>query len=247
VDGFGGSLVGQTPSNCVRTGRPAPEFYDEMADFAAAAARRYEEIAAIEVWNEPNLGKYWGGTPEPDLYAEMFKTVEEALGRADPRLPVLFGTLGPHAESDENTVAAAAFLQQGYDLGAVQQSDGISTHPYPGSLPGEDHAAGVAKRLGDLWEVMMLERDTERPLWITETGVSTVGDRGFSGEEQAQALIAIYDLIRRVPQVQTLIYHRFRDADGDNVLEPGYGSVDRDLSPKPAYCAIGATRGLTVC
>jgi hypothetical protein len=232
---------------CDKKDKPTPQHYDEMGDFAAAAARRYPQIAAFEVWNEPNLGKYWGGTPEPDLYAEMFKAVEAAVEKADPGLPVLFGTLGPHAESDENTVAAAEFLAQGYDLGAVQKSDGISTHPYPGSAPGEDHAEGVRKRLGDLWEVMSLEGDADRPLWITETGVSTVGDRAFSGEEQAQALVAIYDLIRRVPQVKVLVFHRFRDAVGDNDMEPGYGSVDATGAPKPAYCALGATRGLSVC
>ncbi|HEX6116818.1 MAG TPA: hypothetical protein VFY99_06930 [Solirubrobacterales bacterium] len=237
----------ENPSDCRNKARPATEFYDEMGDFAAAAVKRYPLIGALEVFNEPNAGKYWGGQPEPDLYADMFKTVEEAVEKADPGVPVLFGSLSPHAESDATTVSAAEFLAQGYDLGAVQQSDGISTHPYPGTGPGEDVVQPFSKRLGDLWEVMLLERDTERPLWITEVGVSTFGDRAFSPEEQAQALVQIYDTVRRIAQVKTLIFHRFRDAQGDNEYEPGYGSVDKDGTAKPAYCAIGATRGLTVC
>jgi hypothetical protein len=235
------------PSNCQNKTRPSPQFYDELGDFAAAAVRRYPLLGGIEVWNEPNAGKYWGGQPEPDLYAEMFKTVQEKIERVDPDMPVLFGSLSPHAESDPSTVAAAEFLAQGYDLGAVQRSDGISTHPYPGTGPGEDPVQPFSKRLGDLWEVMLLERDTERPLWITEVGVSTFGARAVSPEEQAQALVQIYDAVRRIPQVKTLIFHRFRDAQGDNEFEPGYGSVDKDGRAKPAYCAIGATRGVTVC
>ena len=237
----------ENPSNCQNKTRPSPQFYDEMGDFAAAAVKRYPLLGGIEVWNEPNAGKYWGGQPEPDLYADMFKTVQEKIEKADPDMPVLFGALSPHAESDPSTVAAAEFLAQGYDLGAVQKSDGISTHPYPGTGPGEDPVQPFTKRLGDLWEVMLLERDTERPLWITEVGVSTFGTRAFSPDEQAQVLAQIYDTARRIPQIKTLIYHRFRDAQGDNEFEPGYGSVDNGGNPKPAYCAIGATRGLTVC
>ena len=226
---------------------PTSEFYDEMGDFAAAAVRRYPQTAAIEVWNEPNIQKYWGSVPEPDLYAEMFKKVQAAVEDANRDMPVLFGSLSPHAESDDNTVAAAEFLAQGYDLGAVQRSDAIATHPYPGTFPTEDHAEGVRKRLGDLYEVMLLEDDASRPLWITETGVSTFGDRAFTGDEQATALVAIYDVIRRIPQVPVLIFHRFRDDQGDNEFELGYGSVNNAGMPKPAYCAVGATRGLTVC
>jgi hypothetical protein len=109
---------------CRTAGRPAAEHYDEMAKFAAALARRYPNIAAFEVLNEPNIGKYWGGIPEPDLYAKLFIEVEKAVQEADPDLPVLFGSMSPHAEADENTVPAAEFLAQGYDLGAVQRSDG---------------------------------------------------------------------------------------------------------------------------
>lgn len=235
------------PNDCKNAMRPSPEFYDEMGEFAAAAVRRYPGIGAMEVWNEPNAGKYWGGRAEPDLYAAMFNTVRDAIKQADPGLPVLFGSLSPHATSEDNTVSAAEFLQHGYDKGAVQRADGISTHPYPGTAPGEDSGVAVSKRLGDLWAVMQRERDTGRPLWITETGVSTYGEGAFTPEQQAEALVQIYDVVRRIPQVKTLLFHRFRDSVGDNAFEPGYGSVDQGGNPKPAYCALGATRGLSVC
>jgi hypothetical protein len=85
----------------------------------------------------------------------------------------------------------------------------------------------------------------KRPLVITETGVSTLD--GYSPEQQADSLVRIYNLVRRIPMVEMLIFHRFRDAQGDNALEPGYGSVENNGTPKPAYCAVGATRGFTVC
>ena len=232
---------------CRQPGRPAPEHYDDMARFAAAVARHFPDIGAFEVLNEPNTAKYWGGIPEPDLYAELFIEVEKEVEKADPGLPVLFGSTSPHAEADADTVPAAEFVAQGYDKGAVQKSDGLALHPYPGTRPGESVAQGVAKRLGDIWEVMSLERDADRPMWITETGVSTHGDGAYSPAEQADALVEIYNTVRRIPQVPVLIIHRFRDTQGDNQFEPGYGSIDKDGNPKPAYCAIGATRGLTVC
>ncbi|MGI8460097.1 MAG: hypothetical protein ACR2OC_00470 [Solirubrobacterales bacterium] len=233
---------------CENKARPGDQFFDKMADFAAATAKRYPDIGGFEVLNEPNIAKYWGGIPEPDLYAELFKKVEAAVERADPGLPIYFGSLSPHRESDENTVSAAEFLAQGYDLGAVQQSDGIATHPYPGK--DDNLEQEVAIRLGDLYQVMANEGDVtragfRRPLVITEVGVST-SDR-YSPEQQAEALVGIYNLVRRIPMVDMLIFHRFQDAKGDNAFEPGYGSVDMFGAPKPAYCAIGATRGLSVC
>jgi polysaccharide biosynthesis protein PslG len=235
---------------CRGKARPGEAHYDRMADFAAATARRYPDIAAFEVLNEPNTAKYWGSNPEPDLYAELFKKVAAAVERADSDLPVYFGSLSPHRESDADgsTISAAEFLSQGYDLGAVQMSDGISTHPYPGKDANLEQEVSI--RLGDLYQVMSNEGDVsstgyKKPLVITETGVSTRD--GYTPEQQAESLVRIYDLVRRIPMVEMLIFHRFRDAQGDNVFEPGYGSVTETLQPKPAYCATGATRGLNVC
>ena len=233
---------------CKTKARPAAEHYDEMGSFAAAAARHFPAIGAFEVLNEPNIAKYWGGIPEPDLYADMFKEVATALDRAAPNVPIYFGSMSPHRESDENTVSAAEFLAQGYDEGAVQMSDGIATHPYPGKDANLQQEVSI--RLGDLYQVMSNEGDVtedgfKRPLVITETGISTLD--GYTPEQQAEALAQIYDLVRRIPLVEMLIFHRFRDAQGDNALEPGYGSVDIQGNPKPAYCAIGTTRGFSVC
>jgi hypothetical protein len=179
----------------------------------------------------------------------MFKQVALAVNKADPGLPIYFGSMSPHRQSDDNTVSAAEFLAQGYDLGAVQMSDGIATHPYPGKDANLEQEVSI--RLGDLYQVMSNEGDVTQdggfklPLVITETGVSTLD--GYTPEQQAEALVRIYDLVRRIPMVELLIFHRFRDAQGDNRLEAGYGSVENNGTPKPAYCAVGATRGLSVC
>ena len=63
---------------------PARAYYDEFADFAVAAAKRYPDSIGFEVWNEPNYPRYWGGPPEPGDYAQMLKTVADAL---HPRRP----------------------------------------------------------------------------------------------------------------------------------------------------------------
>ena len=217
----------ENPCNCQNKTRPSPEFYDEMGDFAAAAVKRYPLIGGIEVWNEPNAGKYWGGQPEPDLYADMFKKVQETVEKADPDMPVLFGSLSPHAESDATTVAAAEFLAQGYDLGAVQMSDGISTHPYPGTGPGRGPRPAVLEAPrrplgGDA------PRARHRAAPVDHGGRASPPSAPAPSRptSRPQALAQIYDAARRIPQIKTLIFHRFRDAQGDNEFEPGYGSVD---------------------
>ena len=130
--------------------RPAQAHYDEMATFAVAVAKRYPESAGIEVWNEPNYPRFWGGWPEPDLYAKMLKEVAGALHAGVPGMPVVSGGLSPHSDSDKHAIGFTNFLERLYELGAAQEADAIGIHPYPGVGPSEDYVADVRVYLGKI-------------------------------------------------------------------------------------------------
>jgi len=225
--------------------RPAPEHYDEMAEFAVAAAKRYPESAGIEVWNEPNSRDFWGGEPEPDNYAQMLRTVATQLHERVPGMPVVSAGLAPHGNADDSPAGFSNFLERMYELGAAQQADAIGLHPYPGVGPQGDYLGEVRVYLGKVQQVMARFADSARPLWLTEFGVSTGGERAFGPVEQGRALVEIYETVRHIAGVQMALAHRLVE-DGSIGLTPDpFGVLDRNLEPKPAYCDLARARGVS--
>lgn len=224
--------------------RPAQSHYDEMAAFAVAVAQRYPESAGIEVWNEPNYPRFWGGWPEPDLYAKMLKEVAGALHKEVPGMPVISGGLSPHSDSDTHAIGFTNFLERLYELGAAQEADAIGIHPYPGVGPNEDYVADVRVYLGKIQDVMSKYGDSSTPMWATEFGVSTTGEHAFDPSQQGTALAEIYDVLRRVNRVDVAIVHRFIEQPDLVGREAGFGVVGQSLAPKPIFCEIFAMREL---
>jgi hypothetical protein len=225
--------------------RPAQQYYDEFARFAAAAAQRYPQAVAIEVWNEPNYPLFWGTWPEPEHYAKMLKQVADAVHGAAPGTPVVSGGLSPHADTDTHAIGFSNFLAKLYELGAAQKADAIGIHPYPGIGPTQDYLADVRVYLGKVQRVMLANNDADRPMWATEFGVSTTGEHAFEPSHQARALQEIYEILRRVHRVDLAIVHRFVEDPGLAGREGGFGVLSRSLEPKPAYCAMVQVRGVS--
>lgn len=224
--------------------RPQPAHYDQLANFAAAAAQRYPLAVGIEVWNEPNYPAFWGRWPQPDLYAEMLKKVADAIHGVAPGMPVISGGLSPHADSDKQAIGFRNFLIELYARGAAQKADAIGIHPYPGVGPGEDYLGDVRVYLGKIDNAMARYGDAGKPMWATEYGVSTAGPHAFTPHHQGQALGELYTMFRRVEGLPLTVVHRFQEEPGLPGREGGYGVVGQNLNLKPAFCALNAIRGL---
>ena len=226
---------------------PSPANHDELADFAVSAARRYPAAFAFEVWNEPNYPKFWGGRPEPGEYSEMLKTVADRLHSAVPGMPVVSAGLSPHADTDTSgSIGFRNFLIQMYKRGAAQKADAIGIHPYPGVGPGDDYLGDVRVYLGKVQNVMDRYGDGSRPLWATEFGASTAGDRAFSPEASGDAIVAMLEMFRRIRGIQVAIVHRFVEEPALPGREAGFGVLNKNLSPKPAFCDLAAARAVAV-
>lgn len=224
--------------------RPAADRYGQLAEFAVKVARRYPQSIGIEVWNEPNYPRFWGGPPEPDRYAEMLKTVAEALHRDAPGMTVVSAGLSPHSDNDTSgAVGFGEFLAEMYERGAAQQADAIGIHPYPGVGPADDYVADVRIQLGRIQSILAQNGDSDTPLWATEFGVSTTGPHAFDPAHQGRALVELYDLMRRVHRVDLTVVHRFVEDPSLAGREGGFGIVGQNLAPKPSYCDLGRLRG----
>ena len=74
-----------------------PDNLPDLVSFWKALATRYKgRVRAYEVWNEPNLGKEWGGrVPDPTAYAELLRVSYAAIKAADPNAMVISAGLSP--------------------------------------------------------------------------------------------------------------------------------------------------------
>jgi hypothetical protein len=227
---------------------PAGQFYDEMAEFAVAAARRYPDSAGFEVWNEPNYPKFWGGkAPDPAAYSDMLKTVADALHSQVPGTTVVSAGLSPHADTDTSgSIGFRDFLIKMYERGAAQRVDAIGIHPYPGVGPEDDYLGDVRVYLGKVQNVMDRYGDGARPLWATEFGASTTGEHPYAPAVAGEAITKLLEMFRRIRGIELAVVHRFVEEPALGGREAGFGVLNKNLTPKPAFCHLAAVRGVSV-
>ncbi len=227
------------PSGC--TYPPLPKYDADWKKFVRTAITRYPNVRAVEVWNEPNLGRYWHPAPNPTRYGAVLKAAYEGVRAARSSKPVLVGGLAP-AGNTATTVGAAEYLRQLYSSTCACYFQGIATHPYTTAVPLVDN---VAKRLDKVRAARDANADAAKPLWITEFGLSSDGTSGVTLDNQGQELARVYRSIEG-HDVRAFVIHRFHDVGFESTYWNQTGVIREDLSLKPAYCQLGGLIG-TAC
>jgi polysaccharide biosynthesis protein PslG len=192
-----------------------------FAKWAAAAAKHFAGKGIIwELWNEPNIVQFWKPAPNADDYAKLAEAVIAAVRAADADAFIV----GP-----ATSTFPWAYFQTLADRGVLAKFDAISVHPYRQTAPetaGADYA-----RLRALLD--RASPNKKLPILSGEWGYST-GWRNMTEEKQAQYLVRQW-LFNLSNDIGLSIWYDWKD-DGDNPTEPEhhFGSVYRDLKPKPA-------------
>lgn len=213
---------------------PDPAFGDQWELFVKRAVRRYSDLTALEVWNEPNSDCFWDGGPDPARYALLLREAYEASKSARPDVPVLFGGLVPDDLCGTGQYEFTQFLREADAAGAVAHYDGIALHPYSVPFDRGDYRERVLGLIARVRKALPPKR-SNLPIWITELGISTQGDEAVDELTQGQRLQVLYKLLARVPHLPVVVIHRLFDVPGTGGAENGFGLLRSDLSPKPAY------------
>ena len=124
----------------------APPLDDKMVDFGnfiAEFTRRYQgRVAAIQVWNEPNLKGEWatGNPVNAAEYTQLLKVAYEAAKKVDPNMVILAAPLATNKERLEYAGNQNEFeyLQGMYNAGAKAYFDAMSANAYGTTFAPED-------------------------------------------------------------------------------------------------------------
>ncbi|HEY5815334.1 MAG TPA: glycosyl hydrolase [Solirubrobacterales bacterium] len=203
-------------------------------------------IRAWQIWNEPNF-KYFVVRPNPAEYGKLVKISSGAIKAADPGAHLILGGLFARPIEAEieagppQAYFAADFLDLMYRStpGIKSMFHGYALHPYTGSYK------NLTSRIEEVREVLKVNRDAGKGLWVTELGWSSQPARagnsfakGLNG--QAAQLKGAFGLLRakqRKWQIQRVYWFSVDDLKGACNFCDGSGLFSKGFVPKPSWRA----------
>ncbi len=198
-----------------------------FAAFAAEAVKTLKPGPIIwEIWNEPNIEKFWEDQPSAEDYVTLVEHAAKAMRKVDP----------------DCTIAAPAtsripleFLEACFKKGLLNWIDAVSVHPYRGKIP--------ETALKDYKSLKQLIRRYGEGRWIPilsgEWGYTLYDSDRFPVDEHRQARLVIREFLTNfIAGVRTSIWYDWHDDGQDpNEREHNFGIVFFDYNPKEAYRA----------
>jgi hypothetical protein len=130
-----------------------------------------------QIWNEPNLTRYWSQQPFARSFVRLLRASRRALRGADRRARVILAGL-----PNESWTALGAI----YRAGGRRSFDAVALHPYTGKPRNVVRLVRFARR------VMRRYGDRRKPVWVTELSWPaakgrTDGTIGFETDDRGQA------------------------------------------------------------
>jgi polysaccharide biosynthesis protein PslG len=166
-----------------------PDNYQDYADFVSAFVSHYGSgssvgrVQAIEIWNEVNLDREWGGaTINPQQaadYVRLLGLAYSAAKAADPNVVVITAGLSPTGVTDGHSADDVTYLQWLFDAGLKGKYDVLGAHGNTqapevdaafGSLPNFPDASFYFRRIEQLRDVMVKNGDGDKRIWLLEFG-----------------------------------------------------------------------------
>jgi GH35 family endo-1,4-beta-xylanase len=232
-----------SPDPCAFPPADAEDIDDEWEEFVSLAVARYPNVRAIEVWNEPNLARFWAPAPDPARYVQILALAYDAAVAAGKSAPVITGALSPVRKTSDETpprrISSRVFLREIYNQGCACDFEGIGAHPF---AMNKHPVNQMWRELDRLFEVRDNHDDSGTPLWITEVSVSSDRQEGVGLMRQGRELVSLYHSIEG-HEIESFIIHRLHDVTDETPYWNHTGVVDENLVPKPAYCHLGAAIG----
>ncbi|WP_157018058.1 cellulase family glycosylhydrolase [Cryptosporangium arvum] len=212
------------------------------------------KIAAIEVWNEPNLSEFVGisdAYQRAVKYVPLLKASYAAIKAGRSTVPVIFG--GPSQTDD-------GFIRDCYALGAGGYFDIMGVHPYQGNQtkpPESTDITGKARmtNMPAIINLMAANGDGAKPIWWTEFGFSVHSNAtvpagqvwlfGVPDDATAASYLSrsFYLAWQQWPQVKLgVVYCAYKTPSDSYGHQYGFRMIEPDGTAKPQLHALAAIR-----
>jgi glycosyl hydrolase family 42 (putative beta-galactosidase) len=178
---------------------PDPEAFADLMD---ALVRRYGHyVKHWEIWNEANSYFFWIG--DAAQYAALVESASAAAKRADGESKILMCGLADPARPD------TSFLFDVLDKTDGHSVDVLNLHAYPGTWNNrtmEDWPSLLLGLKGRLREI-----GVDKPLWVTETGLSSHEGGSLADSLQESYLVRAFASLLGSGTLERVFWYRLKD------------------------------------
>ena len=168
-----------------------PSDYGQFEGFMRYLATRYTgQVAAYELWNEPNLQREWNGSPLSAAdFVELMRRGAAGVRAADPAALIISGAPATTGINDGvNAIDDRVYFGAMLAAGVAEFVDGVGVHPYGWANPPDARVADAtqvssshnnhpsfffADTLEDYRAMLVSAGAEATPLWPTEFGWGT--------------------------------------------------------------------------
>jgi polysaccharide biosynthesis protein PslG len=226
---------------------PQPASAPQFATWAATVAKRYKPLGVniYEIWNEPNLSKYFAPGSNPAFYTKMLIDSYRAIKHVDPSAFILAGGLAPGNNARGN-YSPITFLQDMYANGAKGYFNAVSIHPYcypllPGTYAAWSTWSKMSQTKPSLRSVMNQHGNAKLPIWITEFGAPSGGPTGIGPKGEAAELSQAIAIVKATSWLGAIYIYTWEDAGHNpSTILDWFGLLNYQGHPKPAYGAVAS-------
>jgi hypothetical protein len=257
-------------SRAVKVENGPPDDRYDYADFVSVLANRYRAgspkgvVDAIQVWNEPNLQREWGGAvisrDQAAQYMYMLKETYTMVKAADPTKIIVSAGLSPTGTNDGTAMPDDVYLGWMYEFELAKYADVIGVHaPGYGSAPEAElnsdprfpHPSFYFRRVEQLRNIMTLNGDGGKPFWVLEFGWTTdqvnpeYSWYAVTPEQQADYIVRAFQYAKAnwAPQVGVMFVWNIADPNWTSANEQYWWSITNpDGTPRPAYTSLATAR-----
>ena len=125
-----------------------PGDYGQFEGFMRTLATRYTgQVAAYELWNEPNLQREWNGTPLSAAdFVDLMRRGAAGVRSADPAALIISGAPATTGINDGvNAIDDRVYFGGMLAAGVAEFVDGAGVHPYGWANPPDARAADATQ------------------------------------------------------------------------------------------------------
>jgi hypothetical protein len=234
------------PENSASSFLP-PDYAPAFGDYVAAFVERYgERVAAIIIWNEPNLALEWGFQPiDPEGYTRLLALAYRRAKEANPKVMVLGGALAPTLApaGSEQAMNDLVYLQRMLAAGAGEVMDGLAVHAYGWSFPADDPPDPEVinfRRTELVYQLLVEHGYGDLPIYITEGGWNDHPrwTRGVKPAQRIEYTRRAYELVKDWPWAKAAALWAFRYPWPARTYLDYFTFVTPDFEPKPIYLEL---------